>query len=651
MRQGLVLLVLVAGPTAAAPGQAPRQRGADLRREVAQLVDRLTPEARRQLGVPPDALHPEGYELARVLLKPLSERGPLSPEEVAASTGAGLPRNRALADEVMRHRVSLLGGYPPQDLGDPIDWFRAPAEDWQWPTHLSRHYWLLPAAYVYRATGRPEYAEKVVSVLLDWVVRFPLGVDTLQNRPAGPGRRTTEGTFKGYVDGPWTSLSAHARVDTWTLLFQLLWDAPAMSNGAVAVLLNSLFEDHLQLMLEYPRAMNQFQGIAASLIGLGLYYPGIEASAEAERVGWERMVRYAEREIYPDGSLAECSPNYGGGCVVRLYRLVLAAEKRGRRVPPLLRQRTALAARYLAFISDPAGRSPRMAKGGDDIRGLLRAINAERDPEVDFVASGGTEGRRPGARFHLFRWAGHAVMRSGWDPLATWLFFEAGPRGSGHHDLAQLSFQLISNGEWLLTDPGYYTYSTSGEPGRFAAYLQSTAAHNTALVDGLGQVAVPPGTSRGPNTQPGDYFWEEKPDRVTVEGAYTYGYGEGGSVKVVHRRRLSFYPVQDEVVVADTFEGDGAHRVDLHWQLDPAATVNVEGNGARVKRERTRMTITVECDRPVTMALRKGEKEPLAGWFSSGYGNLQPAPMLKVSVEGVLPLKVVSRMRVERLSQ
>ncbi len=615
---------------------------------------RLTEAGRARVGKPLAQLTPGGKELAEALLKPSADgQGPLTADEVKAqTTGGGLAANRSRAALVAARRVSLLGGYPVQELGDPLDWYRAPEGDWQWPTHLSRHYWLEPAAFVYHGTGDAAAAKLVVEVLLDWVARFPLLSDnggrlTVHGRrQADDGREVCESVFAGYVDGPWTSLSAHARVDCWSRLLQLIWDAPALDNRAVAILLNSLMDDHRRCMLAFPRAMNQFQGVATSLIHLGAWYPLLDGAAAAEDVGWQRMAKYAETEIYPDGSVAECSPNYGLGCVTRLHQTVLDGARRGRTIPPLLTERVRLAMRYYAFIADPLGRSPRIAKGGGSIRGAITQLNATYgDPEVAWVASGGKQGQAPRQQQHLFAWAGHAALRSGWSEPATWLFFEPGPRGSGHHDLACLNIELISHGEWLLCDPGYYTYSSTGEPGAMYRYLSSTAAHNAALVDGQGQHRAAPGGRGGPNAAAGSYLWRDDGQQVQVSGSYDWGYGPGERIRVKHTRTITYDLAADRFTIEDRFDGAGRHQVELRWQLPATAEVTTTATGAMVLGTKARLDLACSSAAPLQLDQVKGSKLPLAGWFSETYGKLTPAPLLRVSTTGELPLTIRTELR------
>lgn len=631
-----LLLVLSTGD-AAVPANA-----------LATLGEHLTAQAKERLGTEPAALDPQGHELARVFLKDLAEPGQVFPDGAAA--GRFTPAQVAA---LMAHRVSLLGGYEPQELGDPIDWFRAPKDDLQWPTHLSRHYWLRPLAHAWRGKGNEAAAGQVVEILLDWVAKTPIGTDTLHwsgVRTAYPDRYPgcPEGFFKGYVDGPWTSLSAHARLEFWSELFALLWDAPQMTNEAVAVLLVSLARDHRLSMLNNPRAMNQYQGIAVSLIHLGWWYPFLAGAEEAGAIGWERLVHYARTEIYPDGSMAECSPNYAGGCLQRLFKVVQEARSRGEEVPPVMLERIAQAQRAFAFLADPAGNSPRIAKGGGSILGLLTTINTEfADPEVAYVATRGKEGRRPEVLSHAFAWAGHIAARSDWTAEADWLFFEPGPRGSGHHDLACLNLQIQAKGAWLLTDPGYFSYSSTGEDGAMSLYLRSSAAHNVALVDGQGQVRVRPGTRGGPNTEAGDYGWSDDGQRFRAEGVYDYGFGPEGAIAVTQRRVILYDRSRRVIDIEDHFAGEGAHAIALHWQFPADAEVHRRETGIRVANGPARASLEFAADTALEVEIVKGRKEPLGGWFSQTYGRLAPAPMGIVRANGPLPRHIRTTIRLD----
>lgn len=616
-----------------------------------QLLDVLTPEARAMLPGDGADLDPQGHELAQVFLAHLAEDGRVSYAGQKRSAPDQMKRQQDRIDELLQNKVNLLGGYEPQDVGDPINWFTAPRGDMQWPVHLSRHYWLKPLVYAYLATGDEKYAERVMAALVDWTRRTPLDSPDLFWRTAKPagksGRMVSEGFFGQYADGPWTSLSAHARVEEWSWLLALLHESKAATNERVAVLLHSLFTDHFHSMLAHKRGMNQFQGIATSLIHLGWWYPWFQGHQEALETGWQRLTHYARTEIYPDGSMAECSPNYAKGCLGRLYSMIKQARERGEEVPEVMTERAALASRYFALIADPRGNAPRIAKGKSTVHKVCDWINKEfQDPVVEYIVSEGKSGTRPDALSHAFPWAGHIVMRSAWEPRATWLFFEPGPRGSGHMDLACLNFQLQHRGKWILTDPGYYSYSGSGEDGAMSLYLRSTAAHNTAIVDGRGQIRRPPGTGwGGPNKEPGDYGYSDDGETVRARGAYTYGYGENGEIQVVHRRELVYRRPEARFVITDRFEGQGSHRIALHWQMRPEAKVEARGDALHIENGQAKATLSFQASAPLALDIVKGSKGPLLGWYSETYGRLAEAPTGRVALEGDLPITVTTTIQ------
>ena len=73
------------------------------------------------------------------------------------------------------------------------------------------------------------------------------------------------------------------------------------------------------------------------------------------------------------------------------------------------------------------------------------------------------------------------VMRSGWEDASTIITTRVGPNGN-HYHYDQGSFQIMKNGEELLTDPGY------GGPNyyenlEFLSYDVQAIAHNVMLID------------------------------------------------------------------------------------------------------------------------------------------------------------------------
>jgi hypothetical protein len=615
--------------------------------------DYLSDEGIRQLGAGAKGLSPDGHELANHFIKYLAQGNPVDVAAFDKTAQTTYQKEKANVERLMKHQVSLLGGYELQDLGDPIDWFRAPKNDLQWPTHLSRHYWLKPLVHAWRATKDTVYSGEVVRVLLDWVEKTPIGTPDLywhnekQAKEKGAGF-VPEGFFPSYVDGPWTSLSAHSRVDTWTYLLAMLYDAPQMNNKNLDILFNSLANDHRKSMLSHPRAMNQFIAIATSLVNYSWHYPFLKGASESNRTGLERVRFFANSEIYPDGSMAECSPNYSIGSLERVSKIVRDDQTKGGNMYGELDERICKAMRYFAFTADPQGNSPRIAKGKKSALPLAKELNKVcGDPEVEYVLSSGKTGTEPSFKSIAYDWAGHMVFRSGWDKGATWLFFEPGPRGSGHSDMAFLNIQLQSKGEVLLADPGYYSYSSQGEEGEMSAYLRSTGAHNTGVVNGQGQIAVPTGEKRGYNTSPGNYGWKDNGKLAQATGSYMFGYGENGAIKVTHKRKIVYHRDEDKFVIKDSFEGEGGHRVALHWQITPRAKLTVGEKGMAIENGKASAQIGFSCNHAFSVNPVKAGKDTLLGWYSEGYGELEPAHTVQVTANASLPVHFETTIKIK----
>jgi hypothetical protein len=289
--------------------------------------------------------------------------------------------------------------------------------------------------------------------------------------------------------------------------------------------------------------------------------------------------------------------------------------------------------------SDPEGNSPRIAKGG------TRAYTRWgcTDPRFDYIWTKGEKGEAPDFLSAAYNWAGHVFFRSGWTKDATWLFFEPGPRGSGHHDAACLNIQLQSKGKHILADPGFYSYSNNGEEGKMAAYLGSSAAHNTATVDNQSQ----PHSKFAYNTEPGDYRWYDNGTLAGAEGVYSRGYGEKGEIKVVHKRKITYYRNEDKFVVEDRFEGEGSHEISLHWQL-PVEAEWVEGKKSfTILNAPASAQMNVKANKKYTITALKGSKDPYSGWFSWKYGDLHPTTTVHVKANGKLPVVIETTINIQ----
>jgi heparin/heparan-sulfate lyase len=82
-------------------------------------------------------------------------------------------------------------------------------------------------------------------------------------------------------------------------------------------------------------------------------------------------------------------------------------------------------------------------------------------------------------RHRLFTGVGHLLMRSGWDPGATWIEFTCGPYFAKHDHLDTNQFTIYHKGYLALDTGADYTDT---ESPHYLNYYRRTVAHNTILV-------------------------------------------------------------------------------------------------------------------------------------------------------------------------
>jgi len=122
--------------------------------------------------------------------------------------------------------------------------------------------------------------------------------------------------------------------------------------------------------------------------------------------------------------------------------------------------------------------------------------------------------------------SGVAVMRSGWEREAAYLFLNYGTHDSFHTHRATLDFELYAHGAALAIDAGIgRTYDDS----LYLTWYVTAKAHNMLAVD---DADVDRTTARGR-----DVFWHSDP-RLDVFAATHNGYGK--SHGTTHRRAIAF---------------------------------------------------------------------------------------------------------------
>jgi uncharacterized heparinase superfamily protein len=239
----------------------------------------------------------------------------------------------------------------------------------------------------------------------------------------------------------------------------------------------------------------------------------------------------------------------------------------------------------------------------------------------------------------------------GWHLLA-----DVGPPGPpelpAHAHADTLGCLLYADGAPLLIDTGTSTYA----PGAVRDYERSTAAHNTAELDGIdstevwgafragrrarvhGCAAYAAGaTVASPATEAG----QAGAARLTAQAEHDgYRHLPG---RPVHGRRWSLTAAG--LLVDDELTGGRRHAITLRWHLAPGSVVlRLDGDAAVIASPPfgagpgQRYAVTVAASRPFRLS---ADQAPVA----AGFARTVLAPVLTCRIDSVLPARISTRWR------
>jgi hypothetical protein len=506
------------------------------------------------------------------------------------------------ANEICDHRFRLLG-YENLDYGPTIDWHldavhgkRAPLKPW-YKIHfldfeevgdhkviweLNRHQHLVILAKAWCLTRQDKYVRELVEQWYHWqrANPYPLGINWA------------------------SSLEVAFRSLSWLWVRGLLADCPARPANFEEDCLTALAANgrHIERYLStYFSPNTHLLGEAVALFSIGVLCPQIEAATRWRELGWNILLREAERQVHPDGVYFEPSLYYHVYALDFFLYARLLAERNGIPAPAELEATLNKMLDVVRAISQDA--PPNF---GDDDGGRVFDPHRNRSEyRKDPLAIGAVLFKREDLRSAAqlteesvwllgeralslaqqkpvevegrsvaFTAGGIYVMASGHGQSEQMVIHAGGHEmrnGHGHADALSLTVSFA--GQPLLVDPGTFSYISAGNE---RDVFRATAAHNTLRVDGVDQ-ALPDGPFRWRSfpTCRVD-LWLTGNNFSLFSGTHD-GY-ERLAQPVVHRRtvfhlRGRFWLVRDEVL------GRGSHDLDFFWHFAPELEVAQTAGG------------------------------------------------------------------------
>ena len=511
---------------------------------------------------------------------------------------------------------------------------------------LNRLQPLVDLGRAWRLTGRDEFAECAARWFSGWSEQNPFGMTV-----------------------NWaSSLEVALRSVSMLLAVNCLRDSEPFRDEQFRALLARQFCLHGQYVDSHlspaSSAFNHLAGESAALALLGELLPGLPPAANWRIEGLALLRQCMHRLILPDGGGLEGSLHYSA-FVCRLTAVTVMLL--GRSMEDVLGRegadRLRAAYRFLCEMTDGGGAiseygdsddasfpGPPPAEPASRYKSTLNLIwlitgdntlyhDFEPDPDSLWLFGAENirqrlEGARQAGREPLvsFPSGGHHVIRPAPGVFAR---FECGHWGDGatwaHSHADRLSFSLFLGGHPVLVDPGTGAYLNDKA---MRDYFRSSLAHSPAVVDGVSQ-----------GTALATFMWDREIESSLLETALTGREAvlEGrldsapeadSDDPVIHSRRLCFYRNESRLVVEDFFRTGGDHRVEILFNLHPSCQAEPDGGGAgEVRITAGRQVVRLRPDAGCRTVLRRGEKDPLRGWYSAGFGRIEPSWQAVVEAE------------------
>lgn len=488
-----------------------------------------------------------------------------------------------VADEVCQNhfifdlRQDLERTWVPVEFPEgKIDWEYMPGEDKEFIFQFNRHRFFICLGQAYQLTGNEAYAEKFVSLLMDWI---------------GSQKRT-----KDTENTTWRILEAGFRGEFWVKAMWYFKDSPSVTDQVVDAFARCL-EEHGEFIMEMHSPYRYISNWGV-IENHGLFEIGIVMTDRAKggrfiETALGHLKAQAGMQVMGDGVQWEQSPSYHNEVLHCFEDVLILARRNGIKVPDAVVN----AARKMAY-ADLAWKKPdhhqfMMGDSDDaDIRDFLsKAAWFFRDPVLKF---GGydrldydsawdlgmeavleyqeMESRQPEFESMALSDSGNYYFRDSWKENGNLLHFHCGTMGAGHGHSDKLHVDLCINGEDVLTDAGRFTYVAG--PDRYG--FKNPDAHNTLTVDNRFFTVCRDSWECSKLCAPVKRQYGFGPEYGLVQGGHL-GYMDRGvyvNRKIIHIRP-EIYIIADEMYAGDT------HTYQQYWNFSDRGRVSLHRAGDR----------------------------------------------------------------------
>lgn len=342
-----------------------------------------------------------------------------------------LPRNEFfLINE--RHKVDL-------------SCWSVPEASHLWNFNLHYFEFCVPLAARYALGGDREDADQFKRLVLTWIAtcKYPFG-------------------------DAWHPYTISLRLVNWLICIDLFGDALTEDSIFMETVFVSMYHQYRHLLVNQEKhllANHYFENLKTIII-CALMFGEDDVLSTVER----DYIKQLDEQILPDGVHYERSMMYHKLILEGLLRVELAYRSIGKSAPTKVATKAKQMLDAMASIERGMGKTPFFNDAAD-------GVAKECEPLIH--ACRNIYGYEPDCTKTAFPDSGFYKL---YDDTAALVFFAGKPGPSymlGHAHCDLLSFELSIAGEPTIVNSGTYAYQSELRP-----YFRSTAAHNTATVDG-----------------------------------------------------------------------------------------------------------------------------------------------------------------------
>lgn len=483
-----------------------------------------------------------------------------------------------------------------------INWsYKGTKNDKEWAWFLNRHYHILCLFEAYQKTGILAYIQSINNHITDWIITNPSQI----NR---------------HIWAQWRGLEVAYRVINWSSIFYELQQVNEFTHATRILMLSSILDHAYYLRHLHAWGANWLSREMNGLATAAIYWPEFKDAHKWLNYASKTMFNSINKQVYHDGVQKELTSHYHWITLSdfqRFYNLLITFEKS---VPDGFKNSLEKMWNYLAYSIRPNGYG--LLNNDSDLDDNLFRITAHIDLyqrlDWQYITTHGKCGEKPpGEPSVVFPWAGHVIMRSGWDKDAHWAFFDVGPLGINYHvHKDKLHLSITAYGRDLLVDSGRYSYVRD----KFWQYFRDSASHNVILIDGKGQKSD---VKEWQKPMTGNYTI--KPEFDFVQGTF-YGGFINLKGKATHSRTVVYLRGKYWIVV-DRIITDRPRKIQPMWHFHPNCTVILEAQSVTsVDPGVGNLRIIPVSNLDWQVKIVSGQENPVQGWWSEEYNRILPNP-------------------------